>query len=258
VSPRIDFVSYRHGLAFTWWAANPVLGLGEPGSETDTCRDKIGDGVKTWRELDYTDSETRSLAVPLVAVGVAGGVAGLDDGGTVPMTQLPVNVAGGLPTLGDDGKVAASQLNGSCIVDLTQIITNTAITVNDAIIVQSADITTDGNTWFRVSVKLYALETYAVFAGQRIDLHLRNNGAGGTEMAEWVYLLKAVDANQASFFVPELVGYIKPPAGVNSYQLYASIYANGVAGASGITAINEGAATMSGPGHMVVEKVVLA
>lgn len=36
-----------------WAAANPVLGLGEPGFEVDTDRLKIGDGTTAWNDLPY-------------------------------------------------------------------------------------------------------------------------------------------------------------------------------------------------------------
>jgi hypothetical protein len=43
----------RRGTAAQWTAANPVLGAGEIGFETDTGKFKIGDGTNQWGSLDY-------------------------------------------------------------------------------------------------------------------------------------------------------------------------------------------------------------
>jgi len=43
----------RRGTAAQWTAADPVLGAGEIGFETDTGKFKIGDGTNQWGSLDY-------------------------------------------------------------------------------------------------------------------------------------------------------------------------------------------------------------
>lgn len=43
----------RRGTAAAWTAANPVLGLGEPGLETDTRKVKYGNGATAWNSLSY-------------------------------------------------------------------------------------------------------------------------------------------------------------------------------------------------------------
>ena len=45
----------RRDTASNWTNVNPVLALAEPGVETDTNKMKIGDGTKTWTELQYID-----------------------------------------------------------------------------------------------------------------------------------------------------------------------------------------------------------
>ena len=47
----------RRGTAAQWTAANPVLGAGEVGFETDTTMFKIGDGVNAWSSLGYFASK---------------------------------------------------------------------------------------------------------------------------------------------------------------------------------------------------------
>lgn len=58
----ITRILIRHGTAAAWTTADPVLGAGEMGVETDTRKFKFGDNIKSWVELEY-------------AVG-AGGLAG--------------------------------------------------------------------------------------------------------------------------------------------------------------------------------------
>lgn len=43
----------KRGKKETWENLNPILKAGEPGFEIDTGKLKIGDGVRTWMELDY-------------------------------------------------------------------------------------------------------------------------------------------------------------------------------------------------------------
>lgn len=46
-------IKLRRDTAAAWTTANPILAGGEPGLETDTGKIKYGDGVTTWRNLDY-------------------------------------------------------------------------------------------------------------------------------------------------------------------------------------------------------------
>ena len=43
----------RRGYESAWNKNNPVLAYGEPGFAIDKNNIKIGDGVKTWKELEY-------------------------------------------------------------------------------------------------------------------------------------------------------------------------------------------------------------
>jgi hypothetical protein len=43
----------RADTAINWATANPILGLGELGLETNTNKIKFGDGVSTWNSLPY-------------------------------------------------------------------------------------------------------------------------------------------------------------------------------------------------------------
>ena len=59
-------IQLRNDTAANWTSANPVLAQAEVGLETDTRLFKIGDGVKTWSELDYG-----ALSVPVIDGGTA-------------------------------------------------------------------------------------------------------------------------------------------------------------------------------------------
>jgi len=93
----------RRGTAAQWTAADPVLGAGEIGFETDTGKFKMGDGTSSWTELYYfLDSNDLDLGgslddyVPLTQKGANNGVATLDSAGKVPLTQLG-NIIDGAP-----------------------------------------------------------------------------------------------------------------------------------------------------------------
>ena len=46
-------IRVRVGTAALWTSTNPILGLGEPGHESDTGKVKFGDGVTVWAALTY-------------------------------------------------------------------------------------------------------------------------------------------------------------------------------------------------------------
>ena len=46
-------IQFRRGTASEWETVDPILAVAEMGIETDTDLFKIGDGIKTWTELDY-------------------------------------------------------------------------------------------------------------------------------------------------------------------------------------------------------------
>ena len=50
-------IKLKRGKAESWALQNPVLQPGEPGFELDTGRLKIGNGVSSWIDLDYIDTD---------------------------------------------------------------------------------------------------------------------------------------------------------------------------------------------------------
>ena len=57
-------IRLRRDTASNWSGVNPILGLGEPGYETDTSLLKIGDNNTTWNELDYVKVDNDSIVFP--------------------------------------------------------------------------------------------------------------------------------------------------------------------------------------------------
>lgn len=47
----------RRGTAAQWLAVDPVLRPGEPGTESDTGKLKLGNGIARWTELGYLSGE---------------------------------------------------------------------------------------------------------------------------------------------------------------------------------------------------------
>lgn len=94
----------RRGTAAQWTSADPVLGAGEIGFETDTGKFKMGDGATAWSDLFYfVDSSDLDLGgsladyIPLTQKGANNGVATLDNTGKIPVAQLG-NIIDGAPS----------------------------------------------------------------------------------------------------------------------------------------------------------------
>ena len=49
-------IQLRRDTAANWATANPTLGSGEEGIETDTGKIKYGDGTTAWNSLQYFDA----------------------------------------------------------------------------------------------------------------------------------------------------------------------------------------------------------
>lgn len=51
-------IQLRRGTASEWTSVNPILSSGEPGFETDTNKEKIGDGTTAWNSLPYLGGDS--------------------------------------------------------------------------------------------------------------------------------------------------------------------------------------------------------
>ena len=61
--PAQTVIKLRRSTAAQWTSANPVLGAGEPGLETDTNKVKFGDGTTAWDALPYSVTSDIEVAV---------------------------------------------------------------------------------------------------------------------------------------------------------------------------------------------------
>lgn len=88
---------FRRGTSLQWMQSNPILGVAEPGYETDSGKEKRGNGISRWSELPYFLTEPHIVA--LIAASVPPPV----DGGTAP-ANLSEHVNSSLPhPIYDDG-----------------------------------------------------------------------------------------------------------------------------------------------------------
>ena len=55
-------IQVRRDTSSGWYTKNPILASGEFGYETDTGKLKVGDGVKTWLQLDYVTADVVHLS----------------------------------------------------------------------------------------------------------------------------------------------------------------------------------------------------
>lgn len=76
--PAQTLIQSRRGTAALWTSTNPTLAAGERGYETDTGREKVGDGTHAWTALPYTlDSVASKAEVARVIAGpVTAGLLG--------------------------------------------------------------------------------------------------------------------------------------------------------------------------------------
>lgn len=93
-------IQKKRGTAARWASLNLTLAAGEAGLETDTKRQKTGDGTTKWNDLPYDFDQTLADArypqkadvIPPGQKGAAGGVATLDGNTRIPAAQMPLVV----------------------------------------------------------------------------------------------------------------------------------------------------------------------
>jgi len=57
-------IQLRRDIAADWTSTNPILALGEKGLETDTLKEKVGDGVTAWNSLAYWNDSSGLVSFP--------------------------------------------------------------------------------------------------------------------------------------------------------------------------------------------------
>ena len=61
IPESIKDIRFKRGTAKRWTEINPILASGEPGFEYDTGKFKIGDGIHSWKELEYQGSNSNNI-----------------------------------------------------------------------------------------------------------------------------------------------------------------------------------------------------
>lgn len=61
-------IQLRRGPSSLWTTQNPILAEGEIAVDTTNFRFKVGDGVRPWTQLPYTDQGTLSQALSDVEI----------------------------------------------------------------------------------------------------------------------------------------------------------------------------------------------
>jgi hypothetical protein len=74
-------IQIRNGTAAQWTSANPTLAAGEVGIETDTRKQKFGDGTTAWNSLSYAGGTG-------TVTGVTAASPVLSSGGAIPSISL--------------------------------------------------------------------------------------------------------------------------------------------------------------------------
>jgi hypothetical protein len=119
----------RRGTAAQWANANPTLGSGEIGFETDTGQFKMGDNSTAWDDLPYFKN-IEDLGgnlddyILLEQKGAANGVATLDGSNLIPTAQIPSGIARTADYVALTQKGAANgvaTLDGSNLIPVAQI-----------------------------------------------------------------------------------------------------------------------------------------
>lgn len=88
--PVVTQFQFRRGTAAQWTSANPTLGAGEPGFETDTGKFKIGTGSTAWNSLSYIGAGTVTSIV--AGTGLSGGT--ITSSGTIAIDSTVVTLTG--------------------------------------------------------------------------------------------------------------------------------------------------------------------
>ena len=67
-------IQLRNDTASAWTLANPVLAQGELGIESDTLKQKIGDGTTAWNDLGYSAQPTTDTDLQTLEKTITGAI----------------------------------------------------------------------------------------------------------------------------------------------------------------------------------------
>lgn len=170
----------RRDTAANWTSENPVLGLGEIGRETDTGKEKTGDGVTSWNALPYDPGTTLNTngATYANALAASSG-ANLSEKITGNVAAGSKSAAGKLQ-IANTGEQDASKVPAATGPEIAAILTAGGFSLAPAEGDASLENIADGATRKAVN----AAEKTALSAGYT---HLAKLAAAEAETALWDY-----------------------------------------------------------------------
>lgn len=110
-------IQVRRDTAADWSAVDPVLAEGEPGVETDTGNLKLGDGIRSWRNLPYSSGASPATTSPLDVGNRSSGTSLLyaraDHSHALPSAVSVVSLTAGSATIAGNLSVTGSLIGGT-------------------------------------------------------------------------------------------------------------------------------------------------
>ena len=185
--PTLAQIQIRRGLSTAWTSANPMLGAGEFGLETDTGKIKVGDGTTLWNSLSY-------FLPALAAVATSGsyndlfGTPTLATVATTGSYNDLTNVPGGSATIVFPTQtIAGVYPTDAAVADIFDL------TVNGVATIGNPTNPIDGKT-LRWRIKQDAAGTWGVSLGAKFKLPSSHVGA-----VPWSTTVNATDLLAATY-----------------------------------------------------------
>lgn len=161
-----DVFKYRRGLAADWTTENPILDDGQAGFETDTLKQKVGDGTTAWDDLAYIVADVADGDYGDITVTDAGQTWTIDNGAVTTAKLADAAVS---TVKIADGAVTAAKVADAAI---------TTGKLNDGA-VTAAKLATDAVTTIKVQDAAITNAKLANMAGATIKG--RSSGTGAPE-----------------------------------------------------------------------------
>lgn len=164
-------IQLRRDTAANWTSNDPILALGEIGYETDTLKQKMGDGTTAWSSLDYYYDPSG-----LVTNGDSHNHSGGDG------AQIAYSGLSGLPTLGSAAATDSTAYEAAGSIATHAALTTThGISSFGATLVDDSDAATARSTLGLGTAATTASTAYATATqGGKADTAVQPGGALGT------------------------------------------------------------------------------
>ena len=137
-------IKLRRDTAANWTSANPTLGSGEPGFETDTGKLKIGDGSTNWNALGYATPGTAGVYSNTMAAAYLTIYSGNISAGNITVTGTMNGTAtsASTATYASTAGLATNATNvvGAAQANITSVGTLTSVTSSGNITASTANV----------------------------------------------------------------------------------------------------------------------